>query len=95
MSLQSPRTLKELAQQALDVQDAANLSGVVISWTLAVQELRQRLSLDKLPCGTDDINRHPISMLWADKCASLTGSQYAAFDEMSNAYETVKKLAQS
>jgi hypothetical protein len=79
-------TYQELAQQALDVQDACNLSGVVHSFAKAMDvlwaEARERNK------GTAWINQHPIVSLFLDKLASLNGSQYnssvvfRAFDEV-------------
>ena len=53
------RSLKELAQEALDVQDACNLSGVVHGWSRSISELRANLG----GAGTDDINNHYINRL--------------------------------
>lgn len=84
-----PRTLKQLAQEALDVQDACNLSGVVHSFSRAITDLRENLP----DAGTSEINNHPICRLWADKIAHLTHTQHASFTVMTDAYDAVKKLA--
>jgi hypothetical protein len=63
------RTLKDLATEALQVQDACNLSGVVLSWSKAIRELREIMPT----ASTDTINRHPINKMWASKVADLTG----------------------
>lgn len=63
------KTLKKLAQEALDVQDASNLSGIVHSFAEALTNLRQ---LDP-KLSTQDVNRHPIALLYASKITSLTG----------------------
>ena len=65
------RTIKQLAQEALDVQDACNLSGVVGSFKAALSDLWGQPDCK----GTDWVNRHPVSRLWADKIAHLTGTQ--------------------
>ena len=68
--MEDMEALRELAQQGVVVQDAVNLSGLVHAWSDAVARLRAALD----PCaGTDRINCHPISQLWADKLASLAG----------------------
>lgn len=77
------KTLSELAQQVLDVQDACNLSGVVHSWSEAITNLRELMPT----AGTDTINRHPINRLWADKVADLTGT--------ADSYDTVREMATS
>jgi hypothetical protein len=65
------KSMKELAQEALDVQNACNLSGVVHGFSRAISRLRELLP----NAGTDEINSHPICVAWADKIASLTGIQ--------------------
>lgn len=72
-----PRTLKELAKEALDIQNASNLSGLVHGWSRSVKELRFRLAEIGVT-DTEAINRHPINQLWADKLADLSRSRGAA-----------------
>lgn len=79
--------LKNLAQEALDVQDACNLSGVVHAWSRSITELRKLCP--KL--GTDGINKHPINVLFADKVASLTGSDDTG--TITDAYAECTRLA--
>ena len=73
------KTLQQLAQEAILVQDACNLRGVLRSFHEA------SLSLGRLPecTGTDWVNTHPIMVLYADKVSSLTHLQNdsAAFGE--------------
>jgi len=80
--------LKELAQEALDVQNACNLSGVVHGWSRSISQLRLLLP----NAGTDEINNHPINVLWCDKCASLCGIQSFAHDNVMKAYEAAEGL---
>lgn len=68
------KTLTDLAREALAVQDACNLSGVVHGFSRAITRLREVLP----NAGTDEINTHPVSVLWADKIAHLTGTQNVA-----------------
>ena len=82
-----PRTIQELAQEAIDVQNACNLSGVVHGFSRAITELRE-LSPDK---GTTWINEHPICALWADKIAHLTRTQNIN-DIVSNSYRAVYEI---
>jgi hypothetical protein len=79
------RTLKQLAQESLDVQDACNLSGVLHGAYEAM------LSLRKL--GVYNA-QHPIMQLWADKIAHLTGTQTIGADVVSTAYTEVYKLVE-
>lgn len=83
----APRTLKDLAKEAIAVQDACNLSGVVISFAAAMRDL-----CDLVP-NTGERNRHPIAVLWADKVASLVGIQNLGDDRVMNAYREVYRLA--
>jgi hypothetical protein len=64
------RTIAELAKEALDVQNASNLSGLIQSWSESIRELRENLP----NAGTDEINRHPINALWSYKVVDLTGA---------------------
>lgn len=71
------RTLAQLAKEALQVQDACNLSGVVLGWARAMRRLNQLLP----NLGTDARNHHPVNVLWASKCADLTGCEsYSRLD---------------
>jgi hypothetical protein len=75
-------SMKKLAVLALQVQDASNLSGVVHSWSTTITALRKLLP----NAGTDEINRHPVNVMFADKVADLTGSRntgnfVSAYDE--------------
>lgn len=81
------RGLKELAQEALDVQDACNLSGVVHGWSRSIRRLRALLP----GAGTDALNAHCVNVLWSDKCASLTGAQYG--HNFSWMYDACQRLA--
>ena len=65
------RTLQQLAQEAMDVQDASNLCGVVQGFARAMLDLTD-LYRDK---GTDFIKSHFITIAWADKVNSLCGIQ--------------------
>lgn len=84
------KTMKELAQEALNVQDACNLSGVVHGFSRAITNLR-----DLLPrAGTDEINRHPISVLWADKIAHLTYTQCIGNEVILQAYAWARAMTE-
>ena len=55
--------------EALQVQNACNLSRVVIAFSRVLQKLRDS------GLGNDAIHSHPLTRVWADKIASLTGIQ--------------------
>lgn len=68
------RTMADLAREALQVQDACNLSGVVLGFGRSIIRLR-RLLEEQNQGSTDRINQHPVCVLWSSKIDSLTGSQ--------------------
>jgi hypothetical protein len=65
-------SLKELAQEALDVQNACNLSGVAQSFA------RVLVVLGPLTNGTEARNAHPIVRVYLDKMVSLAGASTSA-----------------
>jgi len=69
---------------AIIVQDACNLSGVVHAFSRHMETL-----FDMGITDTDARNRHPISVLFSSKIASLTGSE--DFKNFSRAYGEVKE----
>ena len=83
------RTIQELAKEAIAVQDACNLSGVMISAAKAVSDLREACP----DLGTRGINRHPVMILWIDKMASLAGIQDLGNDDVGDAYRKCRELA--
>jgi len=58
-------TIKQLAQQAIDVQNASNLSGVVNGFASVVQHLKN--------AGVQHPRLHPVARLWASKIHDLCG----------------------
>ena len=88
MSKSNTKSLKQLATEVLAVQDACNLCGVAQAFARAMIDLGTHTQ------GTDARNTHPISILWSDKIASLTGMQGDGNVTLySRAYETVAALA--
>lgn len=80
------RTWKELAELALQVQNASNLSGVVRSFSDVIKEVHIRLDAEGNG-GSAQLHRHPVCQLFSDKIASLTGTQNATLTELSKAYK--------
>lgn len=76
------RTVKQLAQEALEIQNASNLSGVVHSFSRAMTELRE----NNPNRSTEFFNTHPIAILFIDKLCSLARMEqnncYRAYDEV-------------
>ena len=59
--------------QALAVQDACNLSGVVKSFSRLLDEIWEEVRLTN--GGTNEVNEHPVCILFCDKMAQLAGLQ--------------------
>ena len=78
------RDLKTLAKEALDVQTACNLTGVALGMHRAMCDLMAHVRC------TDAVNNHPITRLWADKVAHLSGNEQGALVEE---YTRVKEMA--
>jgi hypothetical protein len=71
-------TLEGLAAEALQVQDACNLSGLAIRFTKVVAELRECLrSTETGELYTDDVNQHPVVTMWLAKMADLNGLEWS------------------
>jgi hypothetical protein len=66
-----PRTVQQAAQQALDVQDACNLSGVVLAFGEVLTDTLWPVARE-IGQGTDWVNQHPISKAFASKITHLT-----------------------
>ena len=81
-------TIEALAREALAVQDACNLSGVAHSFARVMSAL-----CDRVP-STDNRNKHPIAILWADKIAHLTGTQQYGIDAVQRAYDDVRAMTE-
>lgn len=70
------RTMADLAREALGVQDACNLSGLVLSFGKSIQRLRVLLE-ERGEGSTTRLNRHPVCVLWIDKLRSLSGDDFS------------------
>jgi len=78
------RSLKDLAQEAYNIQDAVNTVGLVQSWAKSSRRLQSIL-------GTN-VNTHPITILWIDKLASLAGIQDLGWETVSRAYDWLREI---
>jgi len=63
-------TLQQAAQQALDCQNACNLSGVLRSFDRIVMDVLWE-EARRIGEGTEWVNSHPICTLFLDKLADL------------------------
>ena len=82
-------TLSQMASDALQVQDACNLSGVAQSFARVMIELGHYTN------GTDERNHHPIAILFASKVGHLTGIGEGDTAVFSAAYDICCQLAGS
>jgi len=57
---------------AIRVQDACNLSGVVHSFGRVISKIWHTLE-QECNASTEEVNKHPISIMYASKISSLTG----------------------
>lgn len=83
------KTLKDIAETALEVQDACNLSGVVHSFSEDISTLRKLFPNE----GTAFYNRHPVVVMYASKIASLTACE--DLTTFADAYEQCRNLQNS
>ena len=65
------KTIEQLAREAIDIQDAWDLSGVVHAFSQVMTTLREHARAGGWE-DTDELNQHPIAIMWASKIASLT-----------------------
>lgn len=89
------KTIQQLAKDAIEVQDACNLSGIVHGWHRAMEDLVPilRSGGGKNFGGTAEINHHPINQLWASKVHDLTGMGLSDTEAFSKAYDACIELA--
>lgn len=87
------RTMAGLAKEALAVQDACNLSGVVHAFSRSIRRLRELAKAEGIE-STDAINRHCICTVWAIAIGRLTGIA-GCFSDVDSAggYTSCKMLA--
>jgi hypothetical protein len=70
-------TIQDAAREAIAVQDAVNLSGVLHSFHEIVSEVLWP-EARKQGKGTDFVNRHPIVTLFLHKLCDLNGGSFDA-----------------
>jgi hypothetical protein len=87
------RTLKEMAAEAIAIQNACNPLGLTKTFGQVTQELADRLR-EQGAASTSDICRHPIFRLWASKLHDLAGMGISDTDRYGQAYEACRELAE-
>ena len=80
--------MQELAVEALAVQDACNIMGVTAAYHRALVELNEHLQ------STEALRCHPITVVWADKIASLTDTQTLGHQRVLDSFDAVHKMAE-
>lgn len=63
--------MRNMYADAVQCQDACNLSGVLKSWATYLDAIWAEARAQNK--GTDFVNNHPVNVLFADKLYSLTG----------------------
>ncbi len=79
-------TIQQAAKQALEIQDASNLSGVVFAFARAMQAI-----CDAPNSGTAERNQHPIVTMHLLKLCELNGCG-STLDPAYDRAETACKL---
>lgn len=87
------RTLQDLAKEALQVQDACNLSGVVHGFSRAITELREILRETGGDLSTAAVNQNPICCLWASKIHDLAQMGLSDHERFRIAYDACEEMA--
>jgi hypothetical protein len=85
-----PMTLQQAAKEAIDCQNAANLSGVLDSFHRVVMDVIWP-EARRQGKGTDFVNTHPVVYLFLDKLTSLNHRQCLCHDNMDNYHEAYTK----
>ncbi len=80
-------------EDAINVQDACNLSGVVQSWAKMVAKVWDEARAQN--AGTQFVNEHPINVMYASKVSSLTGAgdSFQFFTAYEACQERIKEVA--
>ena len=78
------------AKEALQVQDACNLSGVALSFVSAILAVKSEAA--KQGRGAQWVSRHPIIFLFEDKIADLLGRSH--FDDLDRYHEATEECKQ-
>ena len=88
--------LKKAASDALSVQNAVNISGVVHAWDIEVSVLwRVNNAAVPLTGGTDWVNQHPVNVMFAAKCASLTNLYWDVAPSGEDVFDAATKYCEA
>jgi hypothetical protein len=81
------KSLQELAREAILIQDACNLSGLVHDFPDVLNTLRE------IYPTSQSIAYHPIVKLWVSKIHDLAGMGLSDQDRYSDAYKACREMA--
>jgi hypothetical protein len=95
-----PRTMAQLAQEAIDIQNACNIMGISKSFAKVVQEVRDLIEVDrkKNPVSFtrhENVNSHPVVRLWASKIHDMCSVSIEEDVAYSEAYLECQRLAEA
>ena len=83
----SPIKHSKIYQNALQVQNACNVLGIINSFYQDVQCIREDAQARGETLCTEDINKHPVVICYLAKIASLAGVTIAYDDDVGTAFE--------
>jgi hypothetical protein len=85
-------TVQQAAQQAIDVQDACNLSGVLNTFHTIVTDVL-RPEAERLNKGSGWVATHPICTMFICKLECLNGDDNSLSKRNWQAFEECKQIA--
>ena len=80
--------LKNACADAMQVQDACNVSGVVLAFARAMEAINAER--ERLGQGTDFVRNHPVTILFVNKLEDMVASNFR--DRYSKAYANINEL---
>ena len=84
-------TLQQAAADALCVQNAVNLSGVIHAFARAMEAVVD--DCRSKGQGTDDYKKHPVVLMFLDKITDMTHWNGSFTNGYVSAYEDCEKMA--
>lgn len=80
------KTIKQLANDAVQMQDTCNGLAIANAYGKMMNDLRDALKEAGEPTDTDALRNHPINRLWASKIHHLASMGLSDMDRYSEAY---------
>ena len=79
-------------QNALNVQSASNLSGVVLQFARDMKRINEKVRA--AGGGTEQVNKHPVCRLYAEQIAWLTGAGSGDTETYRQAHDACRRKAE-